>query len=125
MVYKQKTSKYWWYKFIWNGELVRESTKQTNKRIAEQMESAHRTALAKGEVGIREKQVVPTLADFTEKDFLPFVRTTFAAKPKTRKYYENGVKHAGAFDKLATAPLDTITTETISGYVAKRQGKPG
>ena len=36
-VYKQKGSKRWWYKFNWNGELIRESTKQTNKRVAEQM----------------------------------------------------------------------------------------
>jgi len=62
MVYKQKKSKYWWYKFTWNGELIRESTKQTNKRVAEQMEAAHRTALAKGEVGIRDRRPVPTLA---------------------------------------------------------------
>jgi hypothetical protein len=53
-VYRQPKSKYWWYKFTWNGKLIRESTKQTNKRVAEQMEAAHRTALAKGEVGIRD-----------------------------------------------------------------------
>ncbi len=47
-VYKQPKSKNWWYKFTWNGELIRESTKQTNKRVAEQMEAAHRTAFAKG-----------------------------------------------------------------------------
>ena len=56
--YKQPKSKYWWYKFFWNGEPIRESTKQTNKRVAEQMEAAPRTALAKGEVGIRERKVV-------------------------------------------------------------------
>jgi integrase len=122
MVFKRKNSRYWWYKFIWNGKLIRESTKQTNKRVAEQMESAHRTSLAKGEVGIRDKQVVPTLAAFAKTDFQPFVQTTFAAKFKTLEYYENGIKQLLKFDKLATTPLDTITTETISGFVAKRQG---
>jgi hypothetical protein len=39
-VYKQKDSKNWWYKFVWRGEPVRESTKQTNKTVAEQMEAA-------------------------------------------------------------------------------------
>ena len=43
MVYKQKTSNNWWYKFVWNGDLIRESTKQASKRVAEQIESAHRT----------------------------------------------------------------------------------
>jgi hypothetical protein len=33
MVYKQAKSKNWWYKFNWNGEQIRESTKQTNKRL--------------------------------------------------------------------------------------------
>ena len=33
-VYKQPKSKYWWYKFNWNGEPIRETTKQTNKRVA-------------------------------------------------------------------------------------------
>jgi hypothetical protein len=30
-IYKQPKSKYWWYKFVWTGEPIRESTKQTNK----------------------------------------------------------------------------------------------
>jgi hypothetical protein len=121
-VYKQPKSKYWWYKFTWNGEAIRESTKQTNKRVAEQMEAAHRTALAKGEVGIREKKPVPTLKDFAEHDFLPFVRSTFSAKVKTQKYYEYGVKALSSFEKLATARLDSITTETIGAFIAVRKG---
>jgi hypothetical protein len=75
----------------------------------------HRTALAKGEVGIRERQPAPTLGDFAEKDFLPFVRSTFTAKVKTLKYYEDGVKALTACEKLAGARLDAITTETIAG----------
>jgi hypothetical protein len=51
----------YWYKFMWKGELVRESTKQGNDKIARQMEAARKTALAKGEVGIREKKPAPTL----------------------------------------------------------------
>lgn len=73
-VFKQKGSKNWWYKFTWNGEPIRESTKQTNKRVAEQMEAAHKASLARGEVGIREKKPVPTLAAFADHQFLPFVR---------------------------------------------------
>src|ERR1035438_7302997 len=45
-----KRGKIWWYKFNWNGEPIRESTKQSNKRTAEQMEATHKTSLAKGEV---------------------------------------------------------------------------
>ncbi|MGA2272751.1 MAG: tyrosine-type recombinase/integrase [Bryobacteraceae bacterium] len=121
-VYKQAKSKYWWYKFTWNGEQIRESTKQTNKRVAEQMEAAHRTSLAKGEVGIRERKPVPTLKEFAEHDFLPFVRSTFTAKVKTQKYYEYGVKALLSFEKLANVRLDSITTEAVGAFVALRKG---
>ena len=51
-----KRGRVWWYRFTWKGKPIRESTKQTNKRVAEQIEAAHKTSLAKGEVGIREKK---------------------------------------------------------------------
>jgi hypothetical protein len=55
MVFQAKEFEKMVYKFVWNGELIRERTKQTNKRIAEQMEAAHKAALAKSEVGIRTR----------------------------------------------------------------------
>lgn len=93
MVYKQRKGKNWWYKITWNGKVIRESTKQANKRTAETMEAAHKSALAKGEVGIREKQPVPTLKSFGEESFLPFVRSTHAAKPNTVRFFRNTVKN--------------------------------
>ncbi len=85
------------------------------------MEAAHKTAFAKGEVGIRERKVVPTLAEFAKKDFLPFVESTFKAKEKTRRYYGNGVNNLSAYEGLAEERLDNINTNKISGYVAERQ----
>ena len=120
-VYKQPKSKNWWYKFTWNGEAIRESTKQTNKRVAEQMEAAHRTALAKGEVGIRERKPVPTLAKFAEDKFLPFVRSTKAEKPRTITFYETTVGNLKSFGKLARLPLDRINSEVLGEFVAYRQ----
>jgi integrase len=122
-VYKQPKSKYWWYKFFWNGEPIRESTKQTNKRVAEQMEAAHRTALAKGEVGIRERKVVPKLAEFADRAFLPFVRATSKEKPNTVRFYENSVENLKAYPKLADLRLDAITSDVIAGFVAHRQAQ--
>jgi hypothetical protein len=99
-----KRGKIWWYKFNWGGQTIRESTKQSNKRIAEQMEATHKTSLAKGEVGLRDRKPAPTLRQFAEGDFLPFARSTFAAKPKTLEYYENGVKSLLAFQKNRGLP---------------------
>src|SRR5689334_12250365 len=89
------------------------------------MEAAHRTALAKGEVGIREKKPVPTLKEFAERDFLPFVKSTFAAKQKTLAYYENGINRLLAFERLAGERLDAISSDRIAEYVAKRQEASG
>lgn len=122
-VYKQPRSNNWWYKFVWNGDLIRQTTKQTNKRVAEQMEAAHRTALAKGEVGIREKKPVPTLEDFADRAFLPFVRATSAAKPRTITFYENSVQNLKACAKLSSLSLDKITTDVIAAFVAHRRTK--
>lgn len=121
MVYKQPKSKKWWYKFNWNGETVRESTKQTNKRTAEQMEAAHKTALAKGEVGIRDKKPVPTLEEFADNDFMPFVRSQSAEKPNTVRFYANSVRNLKAFPKLSDLRLDVITSDVIASYVAHRR----
>lgn len=120
-VYKQPKSKNWWYKFTWNGEPIRESTKQTNKRVAEQMEAAHRTALAKGEVGIRERKAVATLAKFADDKFLPFVRATKSEKPRTITFYETTVNNLKSFGKLARLPLDQINSEVLGEFVAFRQ----
>jgi hypothetical protein len=70
-----------WYKFNWNGETIRERTKQSNKRVAEQMEAAKRAALAEGEVGIKEKPPSPTLAEF-EPRFSAAIETLCAEKPR-------------------------------------------
>lgn len=121
MVYKQAKSKNWSYRFMWNGELIRQSTKQTNKRVAEQMEAAHRTALAKGEVGIRERKPAPTLAHFAENEFLSFVRTTKAEKPNTVRFYENSVANLKTYPRLAQLSLDKITHDAIRDFIAHRQ----
>ena len=111
----------WWYRFTWNAHPIRESTKQTNRRVAEQIEAAHKTSLAKGEVGIRDRVPVPTLKDFAEQDFLPFIEARFKNKPKTLEYYKNGIKNLTGFAPLANSTLDTITSAKIAAFVTKRR----
>jgi site-specific recombinase XerD len=62
-----------------------------------------------------------TLKEFADRDFLPFVGATFSAKIKTQKYYEYGVKSLLSFERLASARLDSITTETIGAFAAVRK----
>src|SRR5258708_3608514 len=110
----------WWYRFTWKAQAIRESTNQPNKPVPEQIEAAHKTSLAKGEVGIRDRIPCPTLKDFAMNDFLPYVRSTFVEKRHTRAYYEYGVKSLLGYSKIAGELLDAITSEKIAGYVAKR-----
>ena len=116
-----KRGRVWWYRFTWKGKPIRESTKQTNKRVAEQMEAAHKTSLAKGEVGLRDRKPAPTLRQFATADFLPFCRSTFAPKTKTLSYYENGTARLLEYSAIADESLDTISTEQIAGYARHRQ----
>ena len=113
----------YWYKFIWQGKPIRESTKQTNDKIARQIESAHRTSLAKGEVGIRDKKPVPTMAEFIDNRFEPWAQSRFEkTSPKTWVgYYRVGLSAIKGYKPLAGTKLDAITSETVADFAAHRQ----
>lgn len=115
----------YWHKFMWQGKLIRESTKQGNDKVARQMESAHRTSLAKGEVGIREKKPQPTLAQFIEKRFEPWAKATFErVSPKTwLDWYRVGLRAIKSYTLLADSKLNEITGEKLADFAAHRQTK--
>jgi integrase len=115
----------YWYKFMWNGELVRESTKQSNDKIARQMEAAHRTSLAKGEVGIRDKKPTMTLAEFCDDRFEPWAKATFGqSSPKTwLDFYRVGLRAIRNCRALASLRLDEITSERAAEFAAYRQSQ--
>jgi integrase len=115
-----KRGEVYWYKFMWQGRMVRESTKQGNDKVARQMEAAHRTSLAKGEVGIREKKPAPTLAEFCRKRFAPWAESTSSLKT-WRDFYRVGVLAIQAYTPLANLTLDAITTERIADFASHRQ----
>jgi len=108
----------YWYKFQWNGVLIRESTKQGNDKLARQMEAAHKTSLAKGEVGIRERKPAPTLKEFLKSEFLPFAETAHASKPLTLRYYKQGVDML-LRAKTATVPIDQISDQHAQHFAAE------
>src|ERR1700675_2714653 len=110
----------YWYKFMWQGKLVRESSKQGNDKIARQMESAHRTSLAKGEVGLREKKLSLTLTQFIDNRFEPWAKATFEkTSPKTwLDWYRVGLRAIRSYKPLADSKLDEITSETLAEFAA-------
>lgn len=119
MVYKR--GRVWWFKFTFNGEAFRESTKQTNKRVAEQIEAARKTGLAKGDVGIRDRAPVLTFEEFAKADFLPHIESRFADKTGTLAYYRVQVAHLLGFAPIAQSKLDAVSAEAITAFIEKRR----
>jgi integrase len=117
-----KRGQIYWYRFQWNGKLIRESTKQGNDKVARQIEAAHRTSLAKGEVGIREKKTAPTLRDFCDRRFEPWAKKTFERTCKNNWFwFRAGIRRLTADEPLARTKLDEITNEKLAGFAAYEQ----
>jgi integrase len=112
-----KRGETYWYKFMFNGELVRKSTKQGSDKVARRIEAAHRTRLADGLVGIREKKIVMTLADFLSDRIEPWAKKQ---KRSSWLWYRSGIRPASR-DEIAKVKLNEITGETIAEYASRRQ----
>ncbi len=111
----------YWYKFMWQGKLIRESTHQGNDKVARNMESAHRTSLAKGEVGIREKKIIPTLKQFCDTRIEPWAKATFESTTrKSWHWYRTGMRTLKLYKPLADSPLSEIRGELVSECAAHR-----
>ena len=74
-----------------------------------------------GEVGIREKKVVPTLSEFCNKRFGPWAKATFEEYArKSWLWYRPGIRALLSSKQMAGVPLDAITGETASEFAAFR-----
>ena len=112
----------YWYKFMWQGRSVRESTKQGNDKIARQMEAAHRTSLAKGEVGIRDKRPIPIVRSFCEERVEPWAKSTFEqAAPKTWLWYRFGINAVKNSPTLGNLKINEIGPELVAEFASERQ----
>jgi integrase len=154
----------YWYKFMWHGEMIRESTKQGNDKKARNIESAHRTRLSKqedarkdaclrlkcpevllcdecekwfnaeeaiqegthtfcsdscGAAWTKRHTRVPTLAQFLELDFLPYIRASFTEKIKTAEYYAYGAALLIEAD-MGSLRLDEITSQHAAAFIARQ-----
>lgn len=119
-----KRGRVYWYHFLFNGEHVQESTHQGNPRVARQMEAAHRTRLAKGEIGIEERKPAPVLKDFAQR-FIDSIQVRCAEKPATVAFYAEKLATLLKFEPLANARLDQIDEALIESYVQEASKEPG
>ena len=80
------------------------------------MEAAHRTSLAKGEVGIRDKKPVTRLVDFCIDRIEPW-----ATIRPSWLWYRSGIRPVLRYKAIAGMELQNITSEHVADYGAHRQ----
>jgi integrase len=114
-----KRGRTYWFHFWFNGDHVQHSTKQGNPRVARQIEAAHRTALAKGEVGIKPARQVPTFECFIPR-VMEEIRKNSVEHPRTAEFYEDAFNRALRFPPLAKAHLQNINPELLSRYATNQ-----
>lgn len=130
MIFKRGGSPFYSYKFMFRGEMYAGSTKQSNAKVAKEIEAAKRAELSKGEVGIFGTKQVPTLKEFCEKWFTPRISATVGGfiKQKTwDDFYKTGINALLAFEPFASARLDEIDNELIGRFATyrRKQGENG
>jgi integrase len=119
-IYKRGTT--YWYKFMWNGELIRESTRQKNQKVAIQQEGAHRVKLSNGELGIRTRRAVaPSLTEFALKRVAPWAEASKSHGGWL--WYRAGIRALLAHKPIAVLALNEISSEKAASFAAQEQGR--
>jgi integrase len=90
------------------------------------MEAAHKTALAKGEVGIRDRKPVPTLRQFAQQ-FLDNAGAGRKQEPKasTLGFYADALNQMLKFEPLASARMDDNLPEVAKRFIRTTHVSPG
>jgi integrase len=109
-----KRGPFYWFDFIFRGQRYCKSTRVRNKEAALSIESAFRTALAKGDVGIIERKSAPTLEQFKER-FLKFVAST-TDNAGTRQFYAGCYERLLEYKPLGRAKLNSIDEHLIEQF---------
>jgi integrase len=114
----------YWYEFVFRGQRIRESTKQRNQRTARDMESARRTELAKGEVGIVKRKSAPGFRDLAQR-FVEHIEARHENKPQTVTFYAAKLNRLMEYAPIASAKIDAIDEDMIERYVVARRAVVG
>lgn len=110
----------YWYDFVRDGVRHRASTGVENKRDAENIESAEKTNIARGQVGIATRKPAPALKDYA-KTFEKDIETLKSDKPATVAFYKEKLRRLLEFEPLAACRLDRIDEALIASYSEMRR----
>jgi integrase len=114
MIY-QKHGKIWTMDFVFNGRRYQQSTKTENKRVAEDIERAFRTNLARGEVGIEEK---PKRAVSTVAALLEDLQKDYELRGKASDKNLSVVRVVNK--AFGSRRADTLNSEDLTAYVERK-----
>ena len=107
----------YWFSFIFDERRIQKSTKQGNRKAAIDIESAYRTALAKGEVGItppkRERRTVSELLDALKASY----EQDGKLSPQNASLISRAKQDFGA--KMATE----LNADDIGTYIQRRKAE--
>jgi integrase len=112
-----KRGKYYWFEFQFDGKRIRRPTRVRNQNDARNIESAYRTALAKGEAGIERKAAAPTLKTF-EEQFCAWIDET-KENVRTRDFYKVSYSRLVSYTPLGGARLDRIDEPLLEKFKSK------
>jgi len=105
-------SKVWWVGFVWKGQRIERSTKQTNKRKAAQAETRLRSNLAEGKPIDEGNQVSSFKAAMSE--FLRWAKSNYTEHPRT---YQRYVTSSGALLRFfRDRKLQSITVKDVERF---------
>lgn len=112
MVYKR--GNIWWFKFVFNGQLISRTTRQTNKKVAAAMEADFKRGLQRGELGLSETAIPEFAAAI--KQFIEW--TAMTSKASTAKRHETS--SAALLKAFAGRKLSSITVNDVLAYQSQR-----
>src|SRR5262249_29110383 len=127
MLFKRENSKFYWYKFKFNGKRIRESAKTTNKRKAETAEEDRRAQLRRIALGI-EKPPEPPKPEIQIPKFSDYAKEWLDVYVKVNCKQGNYELNKQIIDDhlepaFGKKKLDEITRPMIEAFIAKKIGE--
>ena len=120
VLYKQKTSKYWWFKVQANGRVYRKSTRQTNRRAAAKVECNVRKQLENQATGTHSFSDA-ALRWIQENDEKRSLKTDLGIlrwfSPRLATTYLTDITR-GMIEELRQEKLENCSTQTVNRHMA-------
>jgi integrase len=111
----------YWFKFVFRGQLIRESTGLSNQTSALRAEAIRKAELAEGRAGIVRRKPCSLFEDFVNQEFLPWSQKEHEAHPRTYVRYQTSVRQLIRF--FGRLRLDMISSGHVEKFKVSRVGE--